>query len=305
MNPAIDQSSQTEIVTDEKKLHCEDPKYEPGGGGINVSRALHILEGSSLALFPAGGMTGNLLQYLLNQEQLQYKVISIQDTTRINMSILESSTGKQYRFNMPGAHLTEEEQRHCLDTIEEAITDAEYLVASGSLPPGVSDEYYGKIAALAKKCECRFIADTSGNALRKVLDQGVYLIKPNLREFTDIIGKDIESEEQIIADAKDLVQRNNIDVLVLSLGAAGVLMVSEEEQYHFYSPITPIKSRVGAGDSMLAGMTLRLSQGADNKEAVQYGIAAGAAAVMTPGTELCRKEDTDRLFQTIVEHQCN
>lgn len=303
MNPAIDQSSETDIVTDEKKLHCSKPRYEPGGGGINVSRALRILGGESLALYPAGGISGELLQRLLDKEELNHQAIHIEDDTRINVSVLESSTNKQYRFNMPGARLTQEEQRAILSEIKQVCSDARYLVASGSLPPGVPEEFYGHLAQIARKHDARFIADTSGKALKEVLNQGVFLIKPNLREFMDILGKELESEEQVIDDATQLVKDNNIEVLVLSLGPAGVLMVTEVDHHHFYTPITPIRSRVGAGDSMLAGMTFKFNQGASEVEAVQYGIAAGAAAVMTPGTELCRKEDTERLFE-IIKKQC-
>jgi len=304
MNPAIDHNAHVDIVADEKKLKCTSSDFEPGGGGINVSRALHILGGESVALYPSGGLTGRLLEQLLAKEDIQQNPISIGQDTRINFSVIEQTTGRQYRFNMPGASLSEEEWSICLEKIREVQPVPHYLVASGSLPPGVPDDFFAHVARIAKEHGSRFILDTSSRGLRPALDEGVYLIKPNLREFNQILGQDFIDEQHIIEQGKQLIDQGNAEVLVISLGRSGAFFIDKQAVIHYTTPIVPIKSAVGAGDSMLAGITYKLSLGDSLQDAVQYGIAAGAAAVMTEGSALCTKEDTERLYQTLKHNLC-
>jgi len=134
----------------------------------------------------------------------------------------------------------------------------------------------------------------------KTIEEGVYLIKPNIREFGELVGQKISEESQIKAAAQQLVKNGQCELLVISLGAAGALMVSEGVAERIIPPTVPIVSKVGAGDSMVAGITLSLARGRSPRESVFFGVAAGAAAVMTPGTELCRREDAERLFDSMI-----
>ncbi|MEF8879069.1 MAG: 1-phosphofructokinase family hexose kinase [Candidatus Thermoplasmatota archaeon] len=302
MNPAVDMNSKTNIVSGEEKLRCEKPTFNPGGGGINISRVLKKLGGDLKAFYPAGGDTGEILKNLLDEENICHQPIAVDSRTRINVSIIESETGRQFRFNMPGSKLTEEEWHGCLDIILNLDPSPDFLVASGSLPPGVPKEFYKKLAEVSKEKNCKLILDSSGQPLQYALEEGVFLIKPNLREFTHLMGEPLKDEAQIEKHAKKIVNSGQSQVVIISLGPAGVLLIDSEDGYkHICSPITPIDSRVGAGDSMVAGITFKLSEGISLEESVYYGVAAGAAAVMTPGTELCRKEDVERLFNTIYE----
>ncbi len=142
--------------------------------------------------------------------------------------------------------------------------------------------------------------DVSGKALKEALEEGVFLIKPNVREFRELVGEDIKEESQIKTEAQKMVKSGRCEVLVISLGAAGALVVSEELAEHILPPTVPIVSKVGAGDSMVAGIVLSLARGNPLRESVLFGIAAGSAAVMTPGTELCRREDAERLYESII-----
>jgi len=302
-NPAVDMNSRTNFVTDETKLSCKEPLYNPGGGGINVSRAIKILGGESTAIYPSGGHTGRLLESLLEQENINQIPINIQEATRINFSIIEEKTNKQYRFNMPGAKINNKESETIIEKIQSIDPSPDYLVISGSLAPGLPDNFPRKIAKICRDINCKMIIDTSPRAFRKAIEGGVFLIKPNLREFLEISGIKLESEEQIAKKAQELIYEGKTQVVIVSLGAAGSLFVTKDYFEHICSPITPIKSRVGAGDSMVGGFTLKLAEGKDLKEAIYYGVASGAAAVMTPGTELCRKEDTDRLFKIVKKEQ--
>jgi 6-phosphofructokinase 2 len=300
MNPTIDKSTATQHVIAERKLYCSSPIYEPGGGGVNVSRAIKKLGGESLLVYPAGGMSGKMLTELLELEEIKQMPVPIKGITRENLIVLEESTGRQFRFGMPGPWLEIEEWEQYLIEISKLNPFPDYLVLSGSLPLGVPSDFYARVARIGKKMGCKVIVDTAGEALARALQEGVYLIKPNIREFRELAGNNIKEESQISEAAKEIIRSGQCEVIVISLGAAGALLVYENNVEHIVSPTVPISSKVGAGDSMVAGIVLSLSRGKKLREAVLFGIAAGSAAVMTPGTELCRREDTERLYARMI-----
>ncbi len=300
MNPAIDKSSSVDHVIAERKLYCKAPHYEPGGGGVNVARAIKKLGGESVLLYPAGGLTGYRLKDLLEQEGINHRPVLIEGMTRESLVMLEESTGQQFRFGMPGPALSNEEWERCLDELSAISLKPDYLVASGSLPPGVPSDFYARVARTGKDKGAKVIIDASGDALNRALQEGVYLIKPNVREFREMVGQDIKEELQIEAEAIKMVRRGWCEILVISLGSAGALMVSEDVIERIRQPTVPIVSKVGAGDSMVAGIVLSLSQGKTLRDSVLFGVVTGAAAVMTPGTELCRREDAERLYEKMV-----
>jgi len=201
---------------------------------------------------------------------------------------------------MPGPEFQEQEWQEFLRELSVPERKPDYLVASGSLPPGVPTDFYARAASVGKDRGAKVIIDVSGEALEEALKEGVYLIKPNVREFRELVGKEIKEESQIKAEAKKMVKSGRCEVLVISLGAAGALVVSEKFAEHILPPTVPIISKVGAGDSMVAGIVLSLARGKPLRESLLFGVAAGTAAVMTPGTELCRREDAERLFESMV-----
>lgn len=300
LNPAIDKSSSVAHVTAERKLYCKPPRFEPGGGGVNVSRAIKKLGGESLLLYPVGGLTGKMLQKLLDREGLSHRPFPIEGLIRESLVVLEESTGRQYRFGMPGPEFQEQEWKQFLAALSIMDPAPEFLVASGSLPPGVPADFYARVARVGKEKGAKVIIDVSGEAMKKALDEGVYLIKPNVREFRELVGKEIKEEARIKAEARKMIESGRCELLVISLGAAGALMVSKEVVERIPPPTVPIVSKVGAGDSMVAGIVLSLARGRSPRESVLFGVAAGAAAVMTPGTELCRRDDAERLFENMI-----
>ena len=300
INPAIDKSSSVAHVVAERKLYCKRPRFEPGGGGVNVSRAIRKLGGESKLLYAAGGPTGERLQELLNEEGLIHRSLPIEGTTRESLVISEESTGQQYRFGMPGPKFQKKEWEQFLRELSAIEPSPDYLVASGSLPPGVPSDFFAQVARVGKSIRAKTIIDTSGEALEKAVKEGVYLIKPNVREFRELVGENITEESHIKAEAQKMVMSSKCEILVISLGAAGVLMVTDESAEHILPPTVPIVSKIGAGDSMVAGIVLSLARGNTPRESVIFGVAASAATVMTPGTELCRREDAERLFENMV-----
>lgn len=274
--------------------------YEAGGGGINVSRALGKLGGSSIAIYPSGGCTGVLFDRLLAKDKVPAKIVRSESETRENFIVVEESSGEQYRFGIPGTVLAEHEWNELLGKLEEE-SEADFIVASGSLPPGVPLDIYAKIALIAKNKKAKFIVDTSGEALHHAINEGVFLVKPNLNELAAFTGKPVTNSGQIIDAAKQIIREKNCSAVVVSMGGAGAVFVSEHHAEKITVPKVDVKSTVGAGDSMVGGIVLYLSRGKDIYESVQYGLACGTAATMNPGTELCKKEDADMLFKQIKE----
>ena len=296
VNPCIDESAAVDRVIPHRKLRCGSPRYEPGGGGINVARAIVRLGGEALAVYPAGGAAGELLDALLDGEGVPRRSLPIAGWTRQNLNVFEETTGHQFRFVLPGPELTRAEVDACFEEIAALEPFPSYLVASGSLPPGVPADFFARLAKLVRERGGRFVLDTSGEPARRALDEGLFLIKPSLREFQSLTGLADAEESHLVAEATRWIDRGLCETVVLSLGAAGVLWVAAGTAKRLSSPMVPVRSTVGAGDSMLAGIVLRLQQGRSMEQAVGFGVAAGAATVMNPGTELCRRLDAERLY---------
>lgn len=299
LNPAVDKNSTVEQVVPERKLRCGPPEHHPGGGGINVARAITALGGSATAYWTRGGAIGDLLEQSLDREGIIHHPIAIKSMTRENLVVFENSSGQQFRFGMPGAPLTEEEVQACLARLSAINPAPEYLVLSGSLPPGVVGSLYTHIAR-AMPASTRVVLDTSGPPLQLGLESPVYLIKPNVHELEQLAGRSVEHDSQIREVARSLIDDGRVQVVVTSLGSAGVALTTADEFLQIRAPTVKIRSKVGAGDSMVAGIVLALSRGKSIVDAVHFGVAAGSAAVMTEGTELCRREDTQRLYQEMT-----
>ena len=297
LNPALDKSTSVERILPSEKLRCDEPTYEPGGGGINVSRAIKILGGESIAIYLAGGSSGKKIEELLSAEEITQRVIKGKVATRENFMVMESSTKSQYRFGLPGAAVGGEELSACLEAIHNLPEEIEYLVASGSLPPGVSDDFYGKVAKIAHEKNMQCIIDTSGMALKKASEIGVCLMKPNLNELSQLAGKTKISALEQEEIAQSVIKQGKAKILVVSLGPRGAMLATESKIEYVVPPTVVQSSTVGAGDSMVAGMVLSLSRGEDLSEVIKWGVAAGTAATMTAGTELCRKKDVEDIFE--------
>ena len=298
-SPCIDKSTSVSSLIPEKKLKCTLPKLEPGGGGINVARAIKKLGGLATAIYPAGGYTGKYFNKLLADENVPTIIIETQNETRENIIILEETTNQQYRFGMPATELKQPEWELILKTVNE-IKDVDFIVASGSLAAGVPVDIFARIAGMAKNKKAKFIVDTSGEALKYAANEGVYLLKPNLAELSSLVNKDYLQQAEIGNAAKQIIKNGNCEVVVVSMGAAGAMLVAKDITKKYLPPPVKRKSTVGAGDSMVAGIVLSLSKGKSLDESVQYAVACGTAATMNAGTELCRLQDVEKLYKAMV-----
>lgn len=301
LSPTIDKSTFVDKLIPEKKLSCEAPEFEAGGGGINVSKGLKKLGTDSLALFPTGGMPGKLLQSLLEKEDVDYHAIETRNPTRENFIVVESSTNQQFRFGMPATELYPNEEIVILKKLKQLAEGSEYIVASGSVPPGMQADFFARVARIAKKASARFIVDTSGEALKEAVEEGIFLLKPNLGELSSLHGKGTLDNKLADDAAKDLIETEKCEVVVVSMGAQGAYLVTRDQTIHVQAPVVKKLSTVGAGDSMVAGMVHALSQGKTMAEVLKMGVACGTAATMNAGTELFKKADVDRLYSWLIK----
>ncbi|MBM9606482.1 1-phosphofructokinase family hexose kinase [Desulfopila inferna] len=301
INPSLDISADVDTLEPTTKMRCRNVMIDPGGGGINVSRAITLLGGTTTAVFPAGGSTGRSINSMLSDEGVRSEAVSMEGTNRQNFAIREKESGRQYRFALPGPQIREEEWRQSLHKTGKLGEAADFVVASGSLPPGAPDDFYGRVVKLFNGSPTKVIVDTSGDALKHALQQEIYLIKPNRQELEYICGCSLVQEKDQEKMCRDMVDRGKCEVLVLTLGKDGALLTSAEEQVRIPALKVREVSSIGAGDSFVGAMVLALQRGEELADALLYGMAAGTAALTTEATQLCRKEDTDRLFEEYRE----
>ena len=296
MNPALDITTSTEVVRPTDKLRCAAARYDPGGGGINVAHVAQVLGAAATAVFPAGGPAGELVDKLLVAEGLTTHRITIGGSTRESFTIDELSTERQYRFVLPGPELTLSEQTDCLLQLRRAAASAAIVVASGTLPPGVPEDFYQQVANVCADLGAMFLLDSSGGGLTHV-NSGVFLIKPSLRELREAVGRALTTDFEQLEAAREIIERGAARYVLVSRGAEGALLASRDGGQLFAPVPVPPGSGVGAGDAMVAGVAVGLTRGWPLTKAVRLGIAAGAAMLLTPGTAPCTREDTERLFE--------
>ncbi|MGW0020194.1 1-phosphofructokinase family hexose kinase [Rhodococcus sp. NPDC003382] len=301
LNPALDVTTFADEVVPTRKLRCDEPFYDAGGGGVNVAKVARVLGASAAAVYPAGGARGKQMSGLLDDDDVEEHIVEIADDTRECFTAIDRSTGKEYRFVTPGPELTADEQERCLEALVAAASGARYVVASGSFPPGVPGTFVRRIADVAHKVGARFVLDSSGDALTSI-ESGVFLVKPSLDELCEWVGRDLPDTETRSAAARELVDAGVAEIVVVSLGAQGAIMVSADNAVEVPALDVPVRSAVGAGDSMVAGLVVGLLQERSLRDALALGIACGSAALLTAGSHVCRREDIDRFYELARSH---
>jgi 6-phosphofructokinase 2 len=296
LGPALDCTTTTDRVRPTRKLRCEAPHYDAGGGGINVARLLHALGKDAVALFPAGGWTGKAFEDLVRSSGTSYRAIPISSATRQSFCVNERGTGLQFRFVLPGATLTGIEQQACVDALAAAARGAQFVILSGSLPTGVPLAMISRVADRVRATGARLIVDTSGDALRAALRTDAYLIKPDLEELEELAGRPLVIDADQVEAARELQSTSGATILLVSLAERGALIVTRDDAVRLPAfSVTPAGGS-GAGDSMVAGLTCGLIEGLGIENAVRLGMAAGAAALMAPGTALAEPTLIRRLY---------
>ena len=300
LSPSLDSATMTPQIYPEGKLRCSAPVFEPGGGGINVARAITHLGGKATAIFPAGGATGEHLVALLADEQVAVDTVDARDWTRQNLHVHVESSGEQYRFVMPGAKLSDDEFRQLEEKVL-TIESGSLLVISGSLPPGVKTEKLTALVQAVLQRGIRCIVDSSGDALKAALETGqLELVKPNQKELSALVNRELNQPDDVRTAAEELVRTGKAHRVVVSLGPQGALAVDKTGCVQVVPPPMKSQSTVGAGDSMVGAMVLKLAQGASLLEMARYGVAAGSAATINQGTRLCSLADTQKIVDYLA-----
>lgn len=300
LSPSLDSATMTPQIYPEGKLRCSAPVFEPGGGGINVARAITHLGGKATAIFPAGGATGEHLVALLADEQVAVDTVDARDWPRQNLHVHVESSGEQYRFVMPGAKLSDDEFRQLEEKVL-TIESGSLLVISGSLPPGVKTEKLTALVQAVLQRGIRCIVDSSGDALKAALEPGqLELVKPNQKELSALVNRELNQPDDVRTAAEELVRTGKAHRVVVSLGPQGALAVDKTGCVQVVPPPMKSQSTVGAGDSMVGAMVLKLAQGASLLEMARYGVAAGSAATINQGTRLCSLADTQKIVDYLA-----
>ncbi len=299
-NPAVDLSTSVERIIPVAKLRGTSQRRDAGGGGINVARVIKRLGGDVRALYPVGGITGELLRSLVDREGVASCTFPIAEETREDFFVSEVASGQPYRFILPGPRLSEREWQECLKQLAAIEPSPRFVVASGSLPEGVPDDFYARIASHTRQRGARMILDTSGQALITAVAEGVDLIKPNLREMRELAGHEPQDAREWEEAARALVDRGKVSVVALTMGHLGAVLVTRDRVLRAEPIAVKPVSAVGAGDSFLGALIWRLSAGHDIEDAFRQAVAAGAAALLNTGTELCRPADVEQLAKQVV-----
>jgi 6-phosphofructokinase 2 len=293
LNPAIDISSEADKVLPTQKTRTYDEAIEPGGGGINVARVLHRLGVDVCALFLGGGATGRVLDELLDRAGVDRRMIAIAEDTRISLTVVERSSGHEFRFVPQGPGVTAEEAESVMEAA--AGMRCDYFVASGSLPRGVPADFYARLCKSVSGGGGRFVLDTSGDPLRAALDAGgLFLVKPDRGEFEGFVGRALATDD-LVTEADRLVRNGKAENVAITLGQDGAVFADRKAAR--VSPAIPVEacSAVGAGDSFLAGMVYGFAAGRSGEDSFKLGLGAGAAAVLSCGSELGKPADLKRL----------
>lgn len=298
LNPCLDRIITVHgLMLDEANRWTKLSVYA-GGKGIDVSRAIHEMGGKTIAYGFIGGAAGRTLEILLDEQEVPYNFTPIDQETRTNFIITDTKTKRQTRIDAPGPRISRREFERFHRKMMHLIPKPELIIAGGSVPPGLPANIYYDIIVEARGLGVKCILDSDGQWLAEGVKAKPYLIKPNIREAQGLLGQQLDTEEDIIAAAKALVRRG-IEIVVISRGAQGLIAASREETIKAVPPPVKVKSTIGAGDCTIAGLALSLRRGKSLIEACRLATAMGTATALTPGSELCHRDDVEKLLPEI------
>lgn len=297
LNPALDMSSEVPALIPDTKLRCSEPLLDPGGGGLNVSRAIAALGGESLALVALGGLTGDRLAGLIRAEGVPFLALTAPGETRQSLTVTEQSSGRQYRFMLPGPHWDEADQERVFTLLRASARPGAFGVISGSQPPGVPVDFPARLARAMPGLNV--VLDTSGPALFEAVAHpipGLAILRMDSDEAETLAGRQLITRSDSADFAAELVARGVARTVVLARGAEGSVLVDKDRRIFAKAAKVRVKSTVGAGDSFVAGLVLTLARGESPEAALAMGAAAASAAVASDATQLCKKADVMQLL---------
>ena len=298
LNPSLDEHITVHGLVMEETNRWDRRHRYAGGKGIDISRAIHEMRGASMAYGFIGGDNGRTVEILLDEEGVLFNFTPIRQETRANFIVTDTKTSQQTRIGAPGPRISKSELERFLKKMRNIRPSPDLVTASGSVPPGVSASIYYDMIRVAKGFGVRTILDSTGQWLEEGIRAKPYLIKPNVHEAEGLLKRELPTEEAIIEAALDL-RKMGIEIAVISRGEEGIIASTKGSLFKAVPPPVKIRSAVGAGDCTIAGLALKLAYGEPLIEACRLAVAMGTAAVLTPGTGLCRRADVERLLPQI------
>jgi 6-phosphofructokinase 2 len=298
LNPALDLSTAADEVRPELKLRCEKPVVDPGGGGINVSRAIKHIGGQSTAMVALGGATGTRIAEMLKSDGLSLVRLTAPGETRQSLAVTDRSTGGQYRFVLPGPEWHKAHVADMTQAIAEGARAGGWVVVSGSNPPGVPAGFEQMLTVRLKNSGAKLLVDTSGEALQVLAGSStpVDVLRMDSHEAEDLAGRPLPTREDSAGFAAGLVKDGAARSVIVARGADGSVIAGPDGAWHAVAAKVKVVSAIGAGDSFVAGFVLAMARNWPVEEALALGTAAASAAVMTPATELCHAADVERFY---------
>lgn len=287
-NPSLDRTMEIEELVRGAVVRATGVRVDAGGKGVNVARALAANGHQVRAALPVGGADGDHLARLTDDLGLRTLPVPISSAVRSNVSVVEPD-GTVTKLNAPGPRLTEGDVDALRKTVVAEVGEADWVVASGSLPPGMPDDFYAQLVTEVHAAGRKIAVDTSGPPLAVAIGSGPDVCKPNDEELAEIVGRPLSTFGEIVAAAQEL-RSDGARAVLVSLGADGALLVDDTGAYHAESPPVVPLSNVGAGDSTLSGF---LAAGGEGPDALRAAVAWGAAAVQLPGSSMPRPDDID------------
>ncbi len=298
LNPCIDRVIYVHgLVLDETNRYTKLTRYA-GGKGIDVSRAIQEMHGRSVAYGFVGGATGQVLQIMLDEAAVAYNFTPISQETRTNFIITDLKTKRQTRIDSPGPHIHHGEYERFQRKLRHIFPRPDLMVLGGSVPPGISGRVYHDMIQEAKEYGVRCILDCDGQWLAEGVKARPFLIKPNVREAQELLGRTLKTQADVVQAVQELVAAG-VENAVISCGRHGLIAAREGQVVVAVPPEVKVRSLIGAGDCTVAGLALKLVDTRSLREACRLAVAMGTAAVMTPGNELCHREDVARLHPQI------
>jgi 6-phosphofructokinase 2 len=298
LNPSLDKIVTVEELVVDEANRWTSLRRDPGGKGINVSRVVHELGGETIAYGFIGGIDGETLKHLLQQQKVPFDFTPIEGEIRSNFIITDLKTHRQTRIDAPGPHILNRELKKLIQKITHIKPKPDFIVFAGSVPPGVPADIYRQLIEKVKSSGIKTVLDSDNQWLKEGIKAKPNVIKPNVHEAEELLETNLKDEAAIVEALKTLIKRG-IEIAVISRSKDGLIIANEEKILKVTPPQVEVRSTVGAGDSTVAGLVLKLSQGQGIDEACRWAVAAGTAATLTPGTELCRREDVERLLPQV------
>ncbi len=297
LNPSIDQHILIKKLIKDDAIRAISIHRDPGGKGINVARVLTELGGTVKAYGIVGGCAGYMLRDLMDKSNVSFEFIEILDETRINIIITDKSDHSQTRISAAGPNAQWEDVNKLFSLLKELKPFPKFWALGGSLPPGLPPDTFKRIIALLNHKGAKCVLDADGEALSLGIESYPFLIKPNEYELSRLINKSLNSEDEIIKAAELLSHK--AEYVLVSLGPKGAILARKGVLLKAITPSVEVKSKVGAGDSLIAGLLLKLEEVASMEEAFIFGVACGTAAVLTEGTKLCSLENVNKIYPKV------